>query len=111
MAKPSRIERPLKKSEYVLVFGTRQAERGWRDLRATQTTSLVDAWDQLTRDPLARSEKNHPLKGDLAAIVRDGVVHERWQHELSGGARLWFYVEGRTVVIIDCHTRHPNETK
>lgn len=107
----ARVERPLKKSEYALVFGTRQAERGWRDLRATQTASLVDAWDHLTRDPLARSDKNHPLKGDLAVIIRDGVAHERWQHELSGGARLWFYVTERTVVIIDCHTRHPNETK
>lgn len=111
MAKRSRVERPLKKSEYTLVFGTRQAERGWRDLRATQSTSLADAWDFLTRHPFERSAKNHPLKGDLASIIREGAEHERWQHELSGGARIWFYVEDRVVVIIDCHTRHPNETK
>jgi hypothetical protein len=27
------------------------------------------------------------------------------------GARIWFYVEGRTVKIVNVFTNHPNQTK
>ncbi|MGN6612500.1 MAG: hypothetical protein ACTHLJ_12070 [Angustibacter sp.] len=111
MAKQHEVPRPLKKAEFTILFGTRQAEAGWTDLKATQRNALVDAWDFLTKQPTARQPKNHPLKGDLATVTHRGATHERWQHELSHGARIWFYVDGRTVVLIDCHTRHPNETK
>ncbi|WP_245186125.1 hypothetical protein [Frigoribacterium sp. PvP032] len=50
----------------------------------------------------------------MATIVRDGVEHDRWQYELTGGARIWYYVEQRTVVVIvviDVFTAHPNQTK
>lgn len=105
------VPRPTKKSEYRLVFGTRDAEKSWADLTATQLNALVDAWDFLTRTPHQRLPRNHPLKGDLATVTRNGTAHEQWQHELAGGARLWFYVDGRSVVLVQVHTRHPNQTK
>ena len=105
------VDRPLKKSEYSLQYGTREAEKGWRDLVATQRNAVVDAWDFLTKTPLERTASNYPLRDDLATVTRQGRVFEQWQHKVSGGARLWFYVEGRTVVLVQCHTRHPNETK
>lgn len=111
MAKAHGVSRPIKKAEYTIVFGTRQAEKGWTDLKAAQLNAVVDAWDFLTRTPRERLPKNLPLKGDLATVTHKGQVQERWQHELSNGARLWFYVDGQTVVLIDCHTHHPNETK
>lgn len=105
------VSRPIKKSEYAVLFGTREAEKGWQDLLATQRNAVVDAWDFLTRTPLERSPTNYPLRDDLARVTRNGATFEQWQHKLSGGARLWFYVEDRTVVLVQCHTRHPNETK
>jgi hypothetical protein len=111
MAKGHGVSRPIKKAEYTIVFGTRQAEKGWLDLQAAQLNAVVDAWDFLTRTPNERLPKNHPFKGDLATVTHKGKVHEHWQHELSNGARLWFYVDGQTVILIECHTRHPNETK
>jgi len=111
IARGERVPRPLKKAEFEVRFGTRQAQAGWTDLLATTRSAVVDAWDFLTRSPLDPSEKNHPLKDELATVVRDGKSHNRWQHELPGGARIWFYVEGRTVWLIDVHTRHPNQTK
>ena len=105
------VPRPIKKAEYTIVFATRDAERGWRDVLATQRSSVVDAWDFLTRHPLDLTPSNCPLKGELATVTHAGTTHNRWQHKLTGGARIWFYVEDQSLYLIDVHTRHPNETK
>lgn len=44
-------------------------------------------------------------------VTRDGRAHERWQHELLGGARVWFHVDDHTVLLVDVFTAHPNQTK
>lgn len=111
MAKKSRAERPTKTTEYEIVFATREAEAGWRDLRATQRNTLADAWDRLSTRPLERTPTVHPLRGELGSIRRSGVAYERWQCELSGGARIWYYLIDRTVHLEQVHTRHPNQTK
>lgn len=80
-------------------------------MSATTRNALADAWDFLTRTPMASSPTCHQLKGSLAAVAHAGRIHERWQYELPGGARIWFYVEDATVHLIDVHTHHPNETK
>jgi hypothetical protein len=51
------------------------------------------------------------LKGALATVRRDGQVLGRWQHELPGGARIWFVIEGQVADLVDIHTRHPDRTK
>lgn len=109
--KHSAVPRPRRSTEYSLIFGTRQAERGWRDLLATQRNAVVDAWDFLARTPTQRLPTNHQLRGRLSTVSRDGHEHEQWQHELSNGARIWFYVLEMTVVLVEVHTHHPNETK
>lgn len=105
------VGRPRKRAEYELRFATGQAQKGWTDLLATTRNAVVDAWDFLTGTPLAPSESNHPMKGELSTVVRDGRAYPRWQYELPGGARIWFYVEDRVVWLVDVHTRHPNQTK
>lgn len=113
MSKERSVERPLKKTEYKIVFASRQAEKGWRDLRATQRNALVEAWEFLTKSPTAITATNYPLKGQLGTVTRDGVAHTRWQHKPSsrGGARIWFFVVERRVYLENVHTSHPNETK
>lgn len=112
MAKKTRVDRPLKKSEYELRFASVSAEKGWRDLRATILGPLSEAWDFLTRTPLTKTLRNYPLKGDLGSITRNGVTYERWQHKPTkqGSARIWFYVEGRCVYLERVYTAHPKET-
>lgn len=107
------VPRPPKKIEYEIRFATTNAKRGWQDLAATIRNPLADAWDFLTRTPLANLPTNYPLKGEYGTIARDGKAHTRWQHKptLKGTARIWFYVEGRTVYLEQVHTSHPNETK
>jgi hypothetical protein len=51
------------------------------------------------------------MKGDLEFVTHKGAKHRRRQYELANGARIWFYVEERSVVLIDVHTHHPNATK
>lgn len=110
-SKRSGVPRPTKKTEYQIVFGTRNAEKGWQDLLATQRNAVVDAWDFLTRTPAHRLPRNHQLKGHLSQVIRDDHTHDQWQHELSNGARIWFYILDQTVVLVEVHTRHPNQTK
>lgn len=106
-----RVHRPLRKSEYRIEFGTKGAEKGWRDLCATQRNGVVSAWETLTEAPLESTPVNYRLRDDLATVVRDGANHDQWQHKLAGGARIWFFVEGQSVVLTRVSTAHPNETK
>lgn len=113
MAPRERVTRPLKSTEYEIRAGSRSSEKAWRDLVATKRNLVVNAWDTLTREPLVETSLCYRLRGPLARVIRDGQEFERWQLKLSigDGARIWYYVEGRTVVIEAVHTHHPNETK
>lgn len=107
------VPRPTKKVEYEICFATGNARKGWQDLAATIRNPLADAWDFLTRTPLATTPTNYRLRGDLGTVTRGHEVHERWQHKPTsrGTARIWFFVEERTVYLEQVHTAHPNETK
>lgn len=107
------VPRPPKKIEYEIRYATTDAAKGWQDLAATIRNPLAEAWDFLTRSPLTKTPTNYPLRGELGTISRGGTTHERWQHKPTpqGTARIWFFVEGRTVYLEQVHTSHPNETK
>lgn len=107
------VARPPKKNEFELRFATSNAAKGWRDLVATSRNVMADAWDFLTRTPLQTTPTNYRLKGELGIIQRGGKSFDRWQHKptLKGSARIWFFVDGRTVYLEQVHTNHPNQTK
>ena len=107
------VPRPPKKIEYEIRFATADARKGWQDLVATIRNPMTETWDFLTRTPLSTTTTNYRLKGDLGTISRAGASFERWQHKptAKGTARVWFYVDGRTVHLEQVHTSHPNQTK
>lgn len=107
------VPRPPKKIEYEIRFATADAQKGWRDLVATIRNAMNETWDFLTRTPLSTTPTNYRLKGELGAIRRGGLTHDRWQHKptVKGTARIWFFVCERTVFLEQVHTSHPNETK
>lgn len=115
MAKNVRVERPLRKSEFEIVFASSHAQKGWRDLKAMVPGPLVDTWEWLTKNPLEVSPTNYPLKGELSTLAYQGKTHSRWQYKptLKGGARIWFFVDegARRVYLEKVFTSHPNETK
>ena len=53
------------------------------------------------------------MYGAMASVVRNGQRFTRWQLKLNEkiGARIWYFVDGKTVVLEEVHTHHPNETK
>jgi hypothetical protein len=83
MARDQPVNRPIKKSEYTIRFGSRAAENGWKELLAARRNQLVTVWEYLTINPDLRSEVNYPFKGELGTIVRGGVTYERWQMKLN----------------------------
>lgn len=107
------VPRPPKKAEYEIRFATAEAQKGWRDLVATIRNPMTEVWDVLTRSPLAKTPTCYPLKGELGMITRGGTTCQRWQYKptTKGTARIWYFVEGRTVFLEQVHTSHPNETK
>lgn len=107
----SAVPRPQKKTEYAIRFASKQAADGWRNVCSTQLSKAADAWDWLTKNPTKVAQVNGPMKGPLRWLDYDGDRHERWQHELANGARIWFFVVGQVVHLERVHTRHPNATK
>ena len=70
----------------------------------------------MTHAPHDSSQTAHQLKGSLSTVTHGGQARERWQYELPGGARIWYFVtEGDkasgTVHVFEVHTHHPNATK
>lgn len=62
------VPRPLRRSEYEIVFGTSNARKGWIDVLAVQRNTVVAAWERLTTDPLADDTTCHGLKVTLSSL-------------------------------------------
>lgn len=112
------VARPLKKAEYVIRFGNRTAEAGWRDLCAVARNATVDAWTYLTETPLTRCDRCYPLQADYATLTVAGTVYARWQYKITNGGRIWYWVaddpSGKRagVVYLElCSAGHPKGTE
>ncbi|GIH72384.1 hypothetical protein Mth01_46370 [Sphaerimonospora thailandensis] len=112
------MDRPLKRSEYEIVFITRQAEKGWRDCLATARNAVVDAWERLTTAPTREDERLYRLKADYATGTYSGRTYDRYQYKITNGGRLWYFVDatptGKVVgrVLLErCEPGHPKETE
>ncbi|MCY7403172.1 MAG: hypothetical protein LH475_00810 [Cryobacterium sp.] len=113
------VPRPVKITEYEIVFSSAQAERGWTDLKTVGRNALADAYDYLTAHPaLYDAAHCYQLKGDLEGVLVDGVALPQWQYKVTNGARIWYVVDepnakakklGR-VIITNAVTGHPDET-
>lgn len=113
MNRHTSVPRPRRRSEYLIFFDSKQAQRGWDALRATRSGDLVNAWEHLTQHPKLVTSLAYPLKGELSLVTRGGVAYPRWQLKLSKthGARIWYYVNKQQVLLEQVHTGHPRETR
>lgn len=119
MSKRSEVSRPLKRGEFVLVFISREAEKGWRDCLSGARNAVVDCWECLTTAPDIESERLYRLKADYATGSYDGVTYDRYQYKITNGGRIWYFIErtpqdkrhaGR-VLLERCMPGHPKETE
>lgn len=74
---PEPVPRPLRIADCALRLGSREAEKGWRDLCATQRNSLMTAWERLTVCPGDETPTQHVLCGGLKTIFVAGSPHDR----------------------------------
>lgn len=111
------VARPHKRSEFELVFITRQAEKGWTDCLAVARNATVDAWDRLTTAPTVEDERLYRLRAELATGTYDGATFERYQYKITNGGRIWYFMQhtpaekisGR-VLLERCEPGHPKQT-
>lgn len=115
----ARVERPLKRAEYEILFISRQAKKGWQDCRAVALNALVDAWERLTTAPTREDARLYRLRADYATGQYDGRSYERYQYKITDGGRLWYFVRPADkgakiaghVLLERCEPGHPNETE
>ena len=88
-----RLPRPTRSDEWELVAITAQAAKGWGELAAAEPNATARAYDQLSADPTAHSERLHRLRGDYATGTYEGRSHERWQYEVTAAGRIWYFVD------------------
>jgi hypothetical protein len=65
-------------------------------LAATDPNALARAYDQLTRDPAHHSDRQHRMKGNLAAGKYQGKTFDRWQYGVTSAGRIWYFIEDPT---------------
>jgi hypothetical protein len=111
------VARPHKRSEFELVFITRQAEKGWTDCLAVARNATVDAWDRLTTASTVEDERLYRLRAELATGTYGGVTFERYQYKITNGGRIWYFVDHTPAVKISgrvllerCEPGHPKQT-
>ena len=109
-----RVAPPPVEHEHDIRFGDAAAVKGWEELERQAGRNLRRAWEDLRADPRSRSNpaRQHRLKGDFGQGTWKGIVCERWQYEVTGGGRLWYFIDdgSRTVWIVYAGTGHPKAT-
>lgn len=113
---PKRRERvapPSAKEGWDFRYGTSDAPTGWDKVCAVAPASAHVAWERITADPRQRTDRQHPLKGTLGTRTVNGEAMEQWQHEVTGGGRLWYCIDDdrRTVWLTDAMPGHPKATE
>lgn len=108
-----RVPRPAANDEWELIFVTGQAATAWEAACNSIPTAMRSCFDHFTTDPRGHSARHHQLKGQLATGEYKSRVLERWQHEITGGGRVWALIddETKTVRIEAVHLGHPKQTE
>ena len=94
-------------------YGTSAAVEGWEQICSAASANARVAWETLTEDPRTRTERQHPLRGDLGSRDVSGQTMEQWQYEVTSGGRLWYCIDDdrRTVWLMDAMVGHPKATE
>lgn len=107
-----RVAPPQATGEWDLRYGDSSAVDGWEQLCQQAPGPALAAWTALRRDPRARSQRQHPLKGDYATRTVGGRELDQWQYEITGAGRIWYCIddERRVVHLTLARVGHPRQT-
>jgi hypothetical protein len=100
--------------EWRLRFATNEAAKGWADLCAEAPGNTRRCFESIRADPLSREnpDRQHQLRGSLAAASLGGREMPQWEFEVTSGGRVRYLVdaERRMVHFVYASTRHPKDT-
>lgn len=107
-----RVAPPPGAGEWDIRFGDNAAVVGWERLSSQAPGPTLAAWRRLRGDPRARSDRQHPLKGELATRYVGGRALDQWQIEVTGSGRIWYVIDddGRVVILTYASVGHPATT-
>lgn len=113
---PKRRERvapPPQRGGWEFRYATNGAASGWENLCQAAPANARTAWEHITTDPRRRSDRQHPLKGNLGTRVVNGEALEQWQYEVTGGGRVWYCVDDRRRLawLTEAAAGHPRRTE
>ncbi len=99
--------------EWDVRFGDAAAVTGWDRLSSQAPAATRIVWLALRSEPRARSDRQHPLKGDLGTRSLGGRILAQWQLEVTGAGRIWYAIDDdrRTVILMLASVGHPKSTE
>jgi hypothetical protein len=108
-----RIAPPPRPGGWDFRYATSDAVSGWAKVCAAAPGNARTAWERITSDPRAQTDRQHPLKGSLGTRTINGETLEQWQYEVTGGGRLWYCIDDRrkTVWLTGATPGHPKATE
>ena len=113
--KRDRVARPHSATGWIVRFHSKDAADGWEELCRQLANATATAYDHISQDPrsLARPDRQHRLKWDLATRSIEGRALEQWQYEVSGAARVWYVIddERKAIWIMAAMVGHPKRTE
>lgn len=105
---------PAIDGEWRIRYANTQSVDGWLDLCRKAPGNTRRAYEILRSDPkpTGPTARHHRLRYELAFVVSGGMRMEHWQYEVTGGGRIWYYIDeaNRTVWIDYAGVGHPKAT-
>lgn len=108
-----RVAPPAAEGEWEIVYGNNDAAKGWEELCRAAPGNTRAAWQDMRSRPRMRDHRHGQLRGMLATGQLGGRRMDRWQIEVTGGARVWYLIddERRMVWLVHAGTGHPKATE
>ncbi|MFB7945607.1 hypothetical protein ACFC6L_11855 [Kitasatospora phosalacinea] len=95
-------------------FAAGEAAKGWGALCAEAPGNARRCFEALRATPLSTSDpdRQHRLRGRLAARALGGNELPQWEYEVTAGGRVRHLVDEprRTVHLVYASPRHPRDT-
>lgn len=117
------VARPLGPGTWKVVARSKKVSEKWDEFSNQAGGECQRVYDQLATNPLYEDgHRQQRLAGEVGRVTYDGVQYERRQIDVTGGGRIWYFVDSTPFgsgqkrrlgkVIIDLVAPgHPKETE
>jgi hypothetical protein len=85
-----RVAPPASPGKWTLQFADSDTGGDWETLVQNIPSAALACYDTLSDDPLAYSNRQRRLRGELGAREIGGKTLPQWQLEITSGGRVWY---------------------